>query len=492
MFRPLKKDFLQKAVPGAVIPLSAEVLADMETPVSAFKKAVTGAYSYLLESAESGVNVGRFSIIGFDPELVFAARGRHVRLTVSGRTVVSETDDPLRFLGEILGRYTPRDPVGLELPFWGGAVGYTGYDYVRFIEKIPERPKPSLEVPDLFYTVMRNILVFDNLKRRITVIRNVFVGEDPEKDYQEACEGLEEVLKRLGSGRDEGRLFFLPPEADRSLVSEFPEEGYLAGVERIKEYIRKGDIFQCVLSQRFHTVCDVDDLNVYRSLRMINPSPYMFYLKFDDLTVFGSSPEVMVQKNGDSVMVRPIAGTRPRGANASEDRDLEIEMQEDPKERAEHLMLVDLGRNDLGRISRPGTVTVEDLMHVEKYSHVQHMVTTVRGQARPDLTIRDLVAATFPAGTVSGAPKVRAMEIIEEIEPVRRDVYAGLVGYMSFSGQFDSCIAIRTIVRKDDRLVIQAGAGIVADSIPKNEFKETMNKAGALLKAIETARGGLS
>lgn len=492
MFRPTKRQFLDRAVPGAVVPLATEILADMETPVSAFRKAVEGPYAWLLESAESAGNIGRYSLIGYDPQMVFRSQGRHVRVTVDGRTTVAQSEDPLRTLEETVEAWTPTDPAGLDLPFWGGAVGYVGYDYVRFLERLPERPKPALGVPEILFTVMRTILVFDNFKRRLTVVRNIFVGEDPERDYQAAEEELAKVLRRLAVGRDEARLFRIPVDGDRSLIGEFPREEFLQAVDRLKGHIRRGDIFQAVLSQRFRTLCDVDDFNVYRGLRTINPSPYMFYLRFDDVTVLGSSPEVMVQKDGDRVLLRPIAGTRRRGRTAAEDAALEQEMRQDPKERAEHLMLVDLGRNDLGRVCLPGTVTVEDLMHVEKYSHVQHMVTTVRGRCAPDLPVRDLVAATFPAGTVTGAPKVRAMEILEEIEPVRRDLYAGLVGYLSFTGRFDSCIAIRTIVRKDDTLYLQAGAGVVADSVPELEFKETLNKAGALLKAIEIARGGLA
>jgi len=491
MIFPKKNDFIKNAKKGNVIPVWTEILADTETPVSAFRKTVKGSYAWLLESVESGVSIGRYSFIGFDPYVIFRSYGKDIKITENGKTTLFTSEDPLKELECLVKRWIPCEISSLDLPFWGGAVGFVSYDYVNFFERLPKIPKYSLGTPDLFFTLMKTLFAFDNLKRRLVIIRNVFVSDDPELDYQEAQESIESVMYDLASGIEKKNIFLIPSEQDRSFVPEFEKESFLSAVEKIKNYIYRGDIFQAVISQRFNTVCDVDDFNIYRALRMINPSPYMFYLKYDDLTVLGSSPEVMVQKTSDYVLVRPIAGTRPRGQTDSSDRELEQIMKNDPKEKAEHLMLVDLGRNDIGRISVPGTVSVEDFMHVERYSHVMHMVTTVKGKPLPGLTLKDLIAATFPAGTVSGAPKIRAMEIIEELEPVRREIYAGLVGYLSFTGRFDSCITIRTIVRYNDRLFIQAGAGIVADSVPLNEYDEIINKSAALKKAIEIARGGL-
>ena len=491
MFTPNREQFMKKARPGAIVPVYAEVLADTETPVSAFKKTREGRYAYLLESVESGVNIGRYSIIGFTPKVIFRATGHEIELVTDGHLEKFEKTDPLKFLEEILGRYTPDKPEGLDLPFWGGAVGYIGYDYIRFFERIPHGQKPSLAVPDLFFVVMKNILVFDQLRHKIFVIHNAFIGDEPEAAYQEALDSIDRILVRFGSEAPVHKAFFISTEADNAVHPEFEKSAFLKAVETIKEHIKAGDIFQAVLSQRFRTRLNVDPFNIYRALRVINPSPYLFYLDYDDLRLIGSSPEVMVKKIDNTVMVKPIAGTRPRGATPAEDCENEQDLLRDKKELAEHLMLVDLGRNDVGRVASPGSVRVENFMNVERYSHVMHIVSTVKGTIDPNLSLRELVRATFPAGTVSGAPKVRAMEIISELEPHQRCVYAGLIGYYSFSGNFDSCIAIRTLVQKDDQLYLQVGAGIVADSDPEREYEETINKAKALVRAIEMTRGGL-
>lgn len=491
MYYPEKSKFVEAARPGTVIPLYTEILADLETPVSAYQKTSEGDYGYLLESVESGVNVGRYSFIGLNPRTIFRAEGKNVEVTEQGIKDSFSCDDPLLKLEQITGKYTPACHEDLDLPFWGGPVGYVSFDYVRFFERLPDKEKPGNGYPDLFFVTMENILAFDQLRHRIRIIHNAFIDGNPEEAYRKGIVSIQRILEKFKRPYDQKHLFVISPEEDNKIEPEFPKDDFLSSVERIKEYIRAGDVFQCVLSQRFHTKLNVDPFNVYRSLRVVNPSPYMFYLNMGDVRLIGSSPEVMVRKEGNRVMVKPIAGTRPRGKTSEEDQKLEKELLEDAKERAEHLMLVDLGRNDVGRIADQGTVKVRDFMMIERYSHVMHIVSTVTGECSADLGIRNLVRATFPAGTVSGAPKIRAMEIIDELEPGRREVYSGLVGYYGFTGNFDSCITIRTITQKDDKYHIQVGAGIVADSVPENEFDETVNKGMALFRAIQIARGGL-
>ncbi len=497
--RPEYSDFLKRCRQGNLIPVWAEILADMETPVSVFRKLSTGDHAFLLESVEHGESLGRYSFIGCDPGVVIRCRGQEVVVSYHGidEQVVESPVNPLSFLREFMQRYRPaRDP---DLPpFIGGSVGYMAYDMVRQFEKLPDNNPDDLKLPDAIFMVAESLAIFDHVRRRTILLANAHVLDDPRRAYDQAIHRIELMAERLrGTMHQHGSVDPLAAtapdlsDAPEGLVSNFTRPEFEAGVERVKEYIRAGDAFQVVISQRFSKSWEGDPFDIYRALRAINPSPYMFYLKLGDLQIAGSSPEILVRVNGDKVTVRPIAGTRPRGRTHEEDADLERDLLADPKERAEHIMLVDLGRNDAGRVSQPGTVRVDDLMSVERYSHVMHIVSNVVGQLRPGRDGLDAMAACFPAGTVSGAPKIRAMEIIDEVENVRRGPYAGAVGYLSFDGNLDTCITIRTCVIRNKRVYVQAGAGIVADSVPSMEYDETCNKARALLKAVEMAEAGL-
>jgi len=467
------------------------VIADMETPVSAFMKLGDSPYSFLLESVESGGGIGRYSFLGANPSLIFKSRGTEAEITEQGRTKKIQTENPLMFLKGLLKNYRPVTDETLP-PFSGGAVGYISYDSVRFFEDLPEENLDELNLPDFYFMITDTIIIFDRLMNKLKIVANAHVGGDPEHAYQEAVSRIETLMGQLMSASS-GTYFQPPPIRKRGeLTSNLTPKQFEKAVLAAQEYIRAGDILQVVLSQRFQTGVECPPLDIYRALRTINPSPYMFFLRFDDLHLIGSSPEIMVQVVDDDVRVRPIAGTRPRGISRGEDKRMEEELLADPKEIAEHVMLVDLGRNDVGRVSLPGSVRVSEMMKIEKYSHVMHIVSDVRGKLDPGQDAYTAVAASFPAGTVSGAPKIRAMEIIEELEPVRRGPYAGAVGYFSFDGNLDSCITIRTIIVKDRTAFIQAGAGIVADSIPENEHQECLNKAQALFRAVQMAEGGLS
>jgi len=490
MFYPNLEVFRKKARQGNLVPVSAELIADLQTPLSAFLNFAGDEHAFLLESAETGRGIGRYSFLGCNPILIFRSRGNEVRLTRSGKTETLRAANPLHILQGLLKGYKPVPDETLP-PFVGGAVGYIGYDYVRFLEKLPELKLDELNLPDLYFMLVDSLVIFDRLTSKIKVVVNSLVEGDPEQSYRRAAARIENILGQLiGApssvyGQPAGKRNF------SSLTSETSPEDFEEAVRKAQEHIRSGDIFQVVLSRRFQSDISCPPLDIYRALRIINPSPYMFYLKFDDLYLIGSSPEIMVQAVGDRVRVRPIAGTRSRGASLLEDARLEEELKNDPKEKAEHLMLVDLGRNDLGRVAVPGSVRVSEFMSVEKYSHVMHLVSNVDGKLDPSQDAFSVLAATFPAGTVTGAPKIRAMEIIEELEPVRRGPYAGAVGYFSFDGNLDTCITIRTLIVKDKTAFIQAGAGIVADSIPERENQECLNKAHALFKAVEMAQGGL-
>jgi len=491
MYYPDKKLFLEKARQGNLIPVYTEVIADMETPVSAFMKLGDSPYSFLLESAESGGGIGRYSFLGANPSLIFKSRGTEAEITEQGRTRKIQTENPLMFLKGLLKNYRPVADETLP-PFSGGAVGYISYDSVRFFEDLPEENLDELNLPDFYFMITDTIIIFDRLMNKLKIVVNAHVGGDPEHAYQEAVSRIETMMGQLMSASS-GTYFQPPPIRKRGeLTSNLTPKQFEKAVLAAQEYIWAGDILQVVLSQRFQTGVECPPLDIYRALRTINPSPYMFFLRFDDLHLIGSSPEIMVQVVDDEVRVRPIAGTRPRGISRGEDKRMEEELLADPKEIAEHVMLVDLGRNDVGRVSLPGSVRVSEMMKIEKYSHVMHIVSDVRGKLDPGQDAYTAVAATFPAGTVSGAPKIRAMEIIEELEPVRRGPYAGAVGYFSFDGNLDSCITIRTIIVKDRTAFIQAGAGIVADSIPEKEHQECLNKAQALFRAVQMAEGGLS
>ena len=491
MYYPDKKLFLEKARQGNLIPVYTEVIADMETPVSAFMKLGDSPYSFLLESVESGGGIGRYSFLGANPSLIFKSRGTEAEITEQGRTRKIQTENPLMFLKGLLKNYRPVADETLP-PFSGGAVGYISYDSVRFFEDLPEENLDELNLPDLYFMITDTIIIFDRLMNKLKIVANAHVGGDPEHAYQEAVSQIETLMGQLMSASS-GTYFQPPPIRKRGeLTSNLTPKQFEKAVLAAQEYIRAGDILQVVLSQRFQTGVECPPLDIYRALRTINPSPYMFFLRFDDLHLIGSSPEIMVQVVDDEVRVRPIAGTRPRGISRGEDKRMEEELLADPKEIAEHVMLVDLGRNDVGRVSLPGSVRVSEMMKIEKYSHVMHIVSDVRGKLDPGQDAYTAFAATFPAGTVSGAPKIRAMEIIEKLEPVRRGPYAGAVGYFSFDGNLDSCITIRTIIVKDRTAFIQAGAGIVADSIPEKEHQECLNKAQALFRAVQMAEGGLS
>jgi anthranilate synthase component 1 len=488
---PSKEEFLAKTKHGNVIPVYGEILADIETPVSAFKKVGNRPFSFLLESVEGGENVGRYSFVGTSPRLVIKAKDGKVDVfSPLGAHDTYDSTTPLDTIRKIMRNFTfVADP---ELPpFCGGAVGYVAYDYIRYLENIGQHAHDDLQLPDLYFMVADTVLIFDHVQHRLKILTNAIVDDvtPPATAYDLAVGkiyGLRELLRRPCIAESRTLVETAP-----KLESNFSHEQFKNVVEKSKEYIRSGDIFQVVLSQRFETECPSDPFDVYRALRAINPSPYMFFLQFDCAALAGSSPEILVKLTGDEVQLRPIAGTRKRGRTRDEDLMLENELLADEKERAEHIMLVDLGRNDCGRVCEYGTVKVNDLMVIERYSHVMHIVSNVTGKLRKGLDAFDVFNAAFPAGTVTGAPKIRAMQIIEELEPIRRGPYAGAVGYFSFNGNLDSCITIRTIVLSGGKAYIQAGAGIVADSNPESEYRETINKATAMMRAVELAAKGL-
>lgn len=494
MFRPSLEEFKKKAKKGNLIPVYREILADMETPVSAFRKIDDGRHSFLLESMEGGEKWARYSFLGSRPSVIVKSSGKTIELIRNGKTDKRPfSRDPLEAIKKVLAAYKPvPDP---SLPrFFGGAVGFMGYDVVRFFEELPARDKPGLETPDLFFMITDTLVVFDNITHMIKVVSNAHVkGRSVEAAYREATTKINALVRKLKQG--ESSKFKVRSSkkrtAEHTLTSNFTQPQYEQAVLKAKEYIKAGDIFQVVPSQRFRTDISVEPYEIYRALRLINPSPYMYFLRCGDTTVVGASPEVMVRLEGDRIDLRPIAGTRRRGASEDEDRALAEELLADPKERAEHIMLVDLGRNDVGRVSEPGSVNVSELMVIERYSHVMHIVSNVRGRLSSGTDAYDVVRACFPAGTVSGAPKIRAMEIIDELEPTRRGPYAGAVGYFGFSGNMDTCITIRTLVIKKGIAYIQAGGGVVADSDPAAEYQETVNKAKAMMRAVQMAEKGL-
>lgn len=475
------------------IPVSRDVLADLDTPLSTYLKLANTPWTFLLESVQGGEKWGRYSIIGLPCQERIEVRGFTVRHIREGESEgVTEVADPLEWIEQFQQRF--KVPKLDNRPrFDGGLVGYFGYDTIRYIEprlRGVEKPDP-LGVPDILLMVCNDLVVFDNLSGRLTLLTHA----DPTAPLAlaQAEQHLNHLEQRLRDAytRPESKGNVRPGVKESDFNSGFTEEGFKAAVEKIKEYVLAGDIMQCVPSQRMSTPYQAPPLDLYRALRSLNPSPYMFYLNLDDHQVVGSSPEILTRTEEGEVTVRPIAGTRKRGQNEEEDKALEIELLADPKERAEHLMLIDLGRNDVGRISQTGSVEVTDQMVVERYSHVMHIVSNVTGQLMPTLTAMDALRATFPAGTVSGAPKIRALEIIDELEPVKRGIYSGAVGYLSWHGNMDTAIAIRTAVIKDGQVHVQAGAGIVADSVPELEWQETLNKGRALFRAVAMAEGGL-
>lgn len=481
---PFMEELQEKTVEANLIPIYREIFVDTETPVSAFLK-IGGRRSFLLESVEGGEKWGRYSFIGIHPRIVFRSKGRFVEVEEHGNLYRKE-GDPLELLKEILKGFRPVEAEGLPR-FYGGAVGYISYDTVRFFERLPEIGRRDIDVYDTFFIIPDTLLIFDNVSHKAKIVSNAY-GRS-RKAYEEAEGRIEDVIEKLKTPLPHGRENTIA--RTHSFRSNMEREEFLEAVRKAKDYIEKGDVVQVVLSQRFETDLDVEPFNIYRALRVINPSPYMFFLNLDDIHLIGSSPEILVRLEKDRVVTRPIAGTRPRGKNEEEDRVLEEDLLKDPKEIAEHVMLVDLGRNDLGRVSKIGTVKVDELMTVERYSHVMHIVSNVSGIIREGEDAFSVLRACFPAGTLTGAPKVRAMEIIEELEPCRRGVYGGAVGYFGFSGNMDMCITIRTLLVKDGKIYVQAGAGIVADSLPEREYEETVNKARGMLKAVELAREGL-
>lgn len=490
MYFPDLPAFQDLARSGNLIPVYREIMADMDTPVTAFKKLDDGRFSFLLESIEGGEKWARYSFLGSSPSLIVRSKGSTVEILENGTLQTVETADPMNAIREILARFIPVEVEGLPR-FFGGAVGYLGYDMVRHFEKLPTEKPALLDAYDSYFLITDTIVIFDTMRQKIKVVSNAHLDGTVSTDeaYRQATARIEAIIRRLRSP--------LPEPAPRrdapkvSFQSNVSREDFENAVDKAKEYVRSGDIIQIVLSQRFSGDLSADPLDIYRVLRTLNPSPYMFFLRLDDTVIAGASPEVMVRKEGDRVELRPIAGTRPRGATPDEDARLAEDLLADPKERAEHVMLVDLGRNDLGRVCTTASVKVSELMVIERYSHVMHIVSNVQGELAGGQDAFDLVRATFPAGTLSGAPKVRAMQIIDELEPVRREIYGGAVGYFSFSGNMDLAIAIRTLVIKDGKVHLQAGAGIVADSVPSAEWQETVNKGMAVMKAIELAEKGL-
>ncbi|MEK6771743.1 MAG: anthranilate synthase component I [Pseudomonadota bacterium] len=489
-----QSEFNQYAAQGFNrIPLMREVLADLDTPLSVYRRLARGPYSYLFESVQGGEKWGRYSIIGLPCRTLLRVQGNSIAVEKDGRVIErSDAKDPLDYVRAFQARY--RMPAVAGLPrFTGGLVGYFGYEAVRFMEpRLGALDKPDeIGAPDILLMVSDEVVVFDNLQGKLYVV--IHVNPEIEGAYAKANHRLDELVARLDTALPHGTA--LPTRAsvrEQDFVSDFTQAGFERAVKKSLEYIRAGDIMQVVLSQRLSIPYTAPPLDLYRALRTLNPSPYMYYVDLGEFQIVGSSPEILVRLEDGVVTVRPIAGTRPRGRDETEDRALEQELLADPKERAEHIMLVDLGRNDVGRVAKTGSVQVTDRMLVERYSHVMHIVSNVTGTLNDGLDAIDVLRATFPAGTVSGAPKVRAMEIINELEPVKRGVYSGAVGYIGWGGNMDTAIAIRTAVIRNGKLYIQAGAGIVADSVPVNEWNETLNKARAVFRAAELASGGLT
>jgi len=492
MCYPSREEFIDLSKKGNLIPVYRDMLTDFDTPLSCFAKIDKGAYSFLLESVEGGERIARYSFLGSEPSIVFSSKGNKISL-LEGKVLKTFTaEDPIDELRKILARYKTVKVKGLPR-FFGGLVGFFGYDMVRFMEKIPDKNPDQLNVSDSLFMLTDTILIFDHVDHKLKVVSNAYVKDDPDQAYDEAVRKIDRIVNDLMKPLEKHLLAFNVKKrsGELKIKSNFDKKSFEEAVTSAKAYIKKGDIIQTVLSQRLETPIRSHPFQIYRALRSINPSPYMYYLKLNDFYLVGSSPEVMVRCEDGVVELRPIAGTRPRGSSDDEDETLKKDLLADPKERAEHIMLVDLGRNDIGRVSEYNSVKIPELMVIEKYSHVMHIVSDVVGKLRRGKDSFDVIRATFPAGTVTGAPKVRAMEIIDELENTKRGTYAGSVGYFSFSGNLDCCITIRTILIKDSKAYIQAGCGIVADSVPEREYMETLNKAKALVKAIELAEEGL-
>ncbi|MCR4345239.1 MAG: anthranilate synthase component I [Candidatus Scalindua sp.] len=488
-YYPTFSEFRELSKKGNVIPVYRQLFADTLTPVSAFQKVSETDYAFLLESADGGEKIAKYSLLGSNPFSGFKCKGSNVEIFNDKGITHIETTDPFKVLEQQISKFSPVRVNGLP-DFIGGAVGYTSYDSVRYVENLPDSTTDDLNLPEMYFMFYDEIIVFDHLNKTIKVVCAAHIDERDIQDvYEDAVNKIDNVINKLRTPvmtlsddiTEKGELSL-------KFSSNFKESDFLQAVETCKEYIRAGDIIQAVLSQRLQTEINAKPINIYRTLRVINPSPYMFYIKMKDLELIGSSPEVMVKVENGNINVRPIAGTRRRGRTTEEDELLAKELLADPKELAEHIMLLDLGRNDVGSVSQYDSVSIDEKMVIEKYSHVMHITSSVSGKLRSDKTAFDGLRACLPAGTLSGAPKVRAMEIIDELEQTRRGPYGGAVGYINFSGDINTCITIRTIVLKNGKdAYIQAGAGIVADSIPEMEYQETLNKAKGLLRAIEVA-----
>ena len=493
MLRPSLDQFQELAAKGNWIPVAREILADLDTPLSLFRRIDDGETAFLFESVEGGEKWARYSFMGCGARAIFRARGSDVEWSEGGRVErVRVEGDPLEVLRAKLKELQPVVSPDLELPrFVGGAVGMIGYDWVRFVEQIPDTNPDRIGLPDLWFVLPEFVIVYDNVRHTALIVHYVHLRQedDPAERYRAAQRATDEMVERLRAP--------LAPETRRPVVREpmavsrsMTRDQYQEIVKRAKEYIEAGDVFQVVLAQQFQVPLQVEPFLLYRHLRSVNPSPYLFYLQLEGAVLIGSSPEILVRLEGDRIDVRPIAGTRRRGRDPEDDLFMEQDLLGDPKEIAEHVMLVDLGRNDVGRVAEIGSVRVNEYARIERYSHVMHIVSNVQGRIREGADWLEALRAAFPAGTLSGAPKVRAMEIIDELETVRRGPYGGCVGYIDYSGNMDMAITIRTIVVKDDQITFEAGAGIVADSQPELEFKETLNKARALIEAIDLAREG--
>ena len=501
MYTPTREEFVAAAARGNLIPVYRELLADGDTPVSAYAALGGGEHSFLLESVVGGATWAAYSFVGVAPRAVVRWSAGTATVTwfdVDGggpaRTAEWATPDPTAALAEVLGEMRPVDVPGLPR-FWGGAVGWISYDCVRAFEDLPARARPGIELPALAMVITDTLLIFDNLRQTLKVVATPYVTrpERAEAAYDRAMGRIDAIIETLRAPRRPLPELEPPHHGERATTdtppSSFTREDFITAVDRVKEYILAGDAFQVVLSQRFsEPSAGARPLDVYRALRVINPSPYMFHLEFPEARVTGASPETLVRLSEGRVELRPIAGTRPRGKTAVEDDQLAAELFADPKERAEHLMLIDLGRNDVGRVAEVGSVHVAEQMVIERYSHVMHMTSHVVGALAAGKTWIDVLRAAFPAGTLSGAPKIRAMEIIDELEPHQRGIYGGAVGYVSYTGNLDLAIAIRTLVSHDHTIYVQAGAGLVADSVPELEYQETVNKARAVLRAVAMAR----
>jgi anthranilate synthase component 1 len=494
MLCPDFNEFKKYSKKGNLIPVYREILADLETPLSAFLK-LKEKNCFLLESVEGGEKWGRYSFIGSNPSMIIEGSGKDLTIKKGRKkTKVTARKDPLEIISAQLKQYKPVSIPGLPR-FFGGFVGYIGYDTVRYFEELPDNGHEGLNLPDIFLMLTDTLVVFDNLTHKIKVISNAHIEGSVKDAYEKAELKINRIIRKLRSkavtpesleSKSSGRS-----KRGNSFSSNFTKSKFMKAVEKTKKYVRAGDVIQTVISQNFEKDTDVPPINVYRALRVINPSPYMYYMEAGESTIVGTSPEVLVRVEDRTLELRPIAGTRRRGKTPEDDIFMEEELKADPKEIAEHIMLVDLGRNDLGRVSTTGSVKLTELMTVERYSHVMHLVSNVVGKLKKNYDSFDVLRASFPAGTVSGAPKIRAMEIIEELEPTKRGPYAGSIGYFDFSGNMDMCITIRTIIFKNNKAYIQAGAGIVADSDPEKEYKETVNKAKGMFKAIEMAENDL-